>query len=356
MEEEALSDKDYFEKYKSVPSVLRFGKRKEGKIDISICIPTFNRPDLLEECIYSCLNQKPGSLSVEMIVVDNNPETDNENVKLLRRMGRPEICYYQNGSNLGMFGNWNRCIELAQGKWVSLLHDDDLLVPDCFQLWGELLASPKLSSKIAYIKAPAISFAKTPEIAQQHRLGDRIRKRYGTRFYLVRKFDFIVGGNPGRYGMPSCGTLVRRDAAIEIGGYNTDYFWPSNDAFFPVRLFNHGYSIASTVAPFGYYRYAVNASMERETHIGWAQDMVAYRCQAKRLGKAYEKYSRYFEDAQLYFFCQNILKRFVQPCDYEGYFDEVAEVGRIKVKKIRFMLYNIIRGIYKYTLYIRALF
>lgn len=353
---EAVPDKDYFKKYKSVPSVLQFGRRKEGKIDVSICIPTFNRPDLLEECIYSCLNQKPSSLSVEIIVVDNNPEADNDNLNLLRRIDKQEVCYYQNGSNLGMCGNWNRCIELARGKWVSLLHDDDLLAPDCFCLWKKLLASSKFSPKIAYVKTAVIKFTEASDIARQDGIKNKIRKKYGIRFYLVKGFDLIAGGNPGTYGIPSCGMLMRRDAALEIGGYNTEYFCPSDDAFLPVRLFNHGYGVVATIAPFGYYRCAVNASMKRETHIAWVRDMVSYRQQPKRQGGIYERYGRYFEDAQLYFFCQWILREYVPPHDCEGYFDEIEEVCGIKIKKMRFMFYKMIRRIHDYTFYIRALF
>lgn len=354
MKNDIMSCKDYFKKYKTFPSVLKYGEKSAQDIDISVCIPTFDRPDLLEECIRSCLKQKSSRLSIELIVVDNDQKADNDNLKLIQRIGRRDVCYYQNGANLGIFGNWNRCIELARGKWVSLLHDDDLLAPDCFRLWEKLLASPKLSSRTAYIKTQTIMFHGLQEI-KKNGIKNRIRKKYGTRFCFVNKFDFIIEGVPRRYGAPTCGTLLRRDAALETGGYNTECFHPTEDVFFPVRLFDRGYRVAYTVAPFGYYRYAVNMSLKNETHIGWVRDAVDYRYQIKKFGEPYKTYGRYFEDAQLYVLCQNLLKWFVKPCEQEGYFDEVAEVRRIKVKKIRFMLYKIILKVYACSFFVRAL-
>lgn len=356
MKEEIIGCNNYFKKYESIPSILKFGKRNMGKVDISICIPTFRRPDLLEECINSCLNQKANNLSTEIIIVDNNPEPNNDNLKLIQRLGRLEICYYQNEENIGIFGNWNRCIELAKGKWVSLLHDDDLLAPDCFYSWEKLIIFSKVPDRLAYIKVPAVDFVDLQDIIKNSGIKDRIRKRYGIRFYMVNKFDLIAEGVPGKYGMPTAGTLMKRDAVLEIGGYNTEHFFPSEDVFLPVRLFNNGYKIISTIAPLGYYRCAVNESTKKEIHIGWAQDHVAYRCQAKMLGKIWEKYIHFFGDTQLYYACQYILKRYVYPCDYDGYFDDVPEVDKIKIKRGRFFLYKFIRKIHNYTFYIRALF
>ena len=33
----------------------------------------------------------------------------------------------RNQKNIGMFGNWNKCIKEAKGTYVTILNDDDLL-------------------------------------------------------------------------------------------------------------------------------------------------------------------------------------------------------------------------------------
>jgi len=39
------------------------------------------------------------------------------------------VSYHRNEKNLGIGGNWNRCLELAKTEFVTLLHADDVLLP-----------------------------------------------------------------------------------------------------------------------------------------------------------------------------------------------------------------------------------
>lgn len=41
-----------------------------------------------------------------------------------------KIVYYRNEKNLGLFGNWNRCVKLANSEWITFLHSDDMLCED----------------------------------------------------------------------------------------------------------------------------------------------------------------------------------------------------------------------------------
>jgi len=61
-------------------------------------------------------------------VCDNaSPEPGVEEV--VRTVGQGRIGYVRNETNLGMAGNFNRCIDVAETELVSLLHSDDELVP-----------------------------------------------------------------------------------------------------------------------------------------------------------------------------------------------------------------------------------
>jgi GT2 family glycosyltransferase len=63
------------------------------------------------------------------IVCDNaSPEGGAE--ELVRAIGDPRINFHRNATNLGMGGNFNRCIDLAETELVTLLHSDDELMPD----------------------------------------------------------------------------------------------------------------------------------------------------------------------------------------------------------------------------------
>ncbi|MDD0852540.1 glycosyltransferase family 2 protein [Halobacteriovorax sp. GB3] len=95
---------------------------------LSIMIPTFKRPDLIRETIQSALNQDT-DLDFKIVVVDNDIESS-EISKVVSSFDDDRLSYVQNEANLGMFGNWNRCLELCETDWVTILHDDDLLYPD----------------------------------------------------------------------------------------------------------------------------------------------------------------------------------------------------------------------------------
>ena len=92
---------------------------------LSIAIPTFQRFDLLQESLASVF-QRPFGVSFEVLVVDNDPDGDTQAIKAMRHFADHALSYYKNDSNIGMVQNWNRCLELARGDYVTLLHDDDL--------------------------------------------------------------------------------------------------------------------------------------------------------------------------------------------------------------------------------------
>lgn len=123
------SREDCFAKYKDVKSKLMYGKLPEEKTDVSIMIPTYRRADLLKEAIESALNQKT-KYRYTISVIDNDADGDEATDKLMKEYceKHTNILYYRNEQNIGMFGNWNRCIELSRTEWLCMLHDDDMLM------------------------------------------------------------------------------------------------------------------------------------------------------------------------------------------------------------------------------------
>lgn len=101
---------------------------------ISICIPTYNRSDLLRKTLVSVSKQtaKP----YEVMVIDNCSEDDTEAVVKSFR----GILYYRNDYNLGVAGNWNRCIKLASGDFLNILHSDDLISPNWYEEWSKVIS------------------------------------------------------------------------------------------------------------------------------------------------------------------------------------------------------------------------
>jgi len=95
---------------------------------LSICIPTFNRADLLEVCLATVVPQLlPFAHEVECIVSDN--ASSDHTTEVIERFSKTfEIRYFRNHSNIGIIANITRCTsELAEGDYVLLIGDDDAL-------------------------------------------------------------------------------------------------------------------------------------------------------------------------------------------------------------------------------------
>ena len=92
---------------------------------VSICIPTYHRPQLLARAVRSVLAQTYGNF--EIIITDNS-END-ESRDLITTFNEPRIHYFKNPQNIGFLKNIEKVAALATGKYFTVLMDDDLLKP-----------------------------------------------------------------------------------------------------------------------------------------------------------------------------------------------------------------------------------
>ena len=92
----------------------------------SICIPTYNRQEMLCQAIRSALNQSYDNIEV---VVSDNASSD-QTADMVAALNDQRIRYFRNPTNLGAAANWERCVQRASGDYFSWLQDDDLLLPN----------------------------------------------------------------------------------------------------------------------------------------------------------------------------------------------------------------------------------
>jgi glycosyltransferase involved in cell wall biosynthesis len=98
---------------------------------VSICLPTCNRPDLLTECIDSCLAQGYGNL--EIVIGDDSTDARTRQ-RVARRYGdEPRVRYTKNEPPLGQARNVASLFARARGDKILLIHDDDLLTTDAVE-------------------------------------------------------------------------------------------------------------------------------------------------------------------------------------------------------------------------------
>lgn len=98
---------------------------------VSICIPTYNGASYLEACLDSALAQTFPDF--EVLIVDDQSTDQSYQIAQAYATRDPRIRVVRNKHNLGLVGNWNQCILLAQGEWVKFLFQDDILEPNCIE-------------------------------------------------------------------------------------------------------------------------------------------------------------------------------------------------------------------------------
>jgi glycosyltransferase len=224
---------------------------------ITVAIPTFKRSNLLQRAVRSVLSQT-FSGKMEVLVVENPGEetmlgvqTNAERICL--ELADARVRYVRNASNLGMVGNWNRCLDLAMGRWVVILHDDDWLSPHCLELMLALVdANPELrlvgcdgiierEGAIAHLDLRPTSPAKSVRLAP---------------------FHFLLG-NP----FFASGVMMAKETAIALGGFDPDWF-PTMDHLFWLRFCEAG-PCARIQSSLLHYSIGSNASLQPATLVGY---------------------------------------------------------------------------------------
>lgn len=94
----------------------------------SVMIPTYNGTKYLEQTLKSILVQDPGPDEMQIEVVDDCSTKDDPE-ELVKDIGQGRISFFRNPQNVGLLPNWDTCIRRANGHWVHILHQDDIVLP-----------------------------------------------------------------------------------------------------------------------------------------------------------------------------------------------------------------------------------
>ena len=230
-------------------SQIIFESKAENSL-VTIAIPTYKRDEMLVDAIKSALNQNT-NISYNILVVDNNPERNDITEKaMIQYKENPIISYYKNNENYGMIGNWNRLYELAKGKYVVMLHDDDILFPYYLQVMFSLLDETDYQYDLVY---PSFHFS-NERILPTMELPECLKYR------IFKREDYIVR----QWGIPS-GMMILREKFQMTGGFKMDYY-PVGDQEFLYRAL--GFLKGCVIYfPIVFYYIGVNESMNPNTAI-----------------------------------------------------------------------------------------
>lgn len=96
---------------------------------LSICIPTYNRAYYLSNCLNSIIIAKLDLNLKFQVCISDNGSTDNTEEVVKKVKSFIDIKYHKNKKNLGIPRNFLKVVSMADGEFVWLIGDDDLLMP-----------------------------------------------------------------------------------------------------------------------------------------------------------------------------------------------------------------------------------
>lgn len=173
----------------------------KDKTLVSICIPVFNRENLVLEAIKSAQHQT--IRNIEIVVVDNASTDKTYNKVYEESIKDSRIKLFKNNENIGALKNFYRSIELAKSDYVVLLGSDDwlesdfvesrlngfLLYPDISFVSGPIKIYEQINDLNVILKAKY--FYESRIIAYDEIINNFYRKFLISYFCMFKKIDIL---------------------------------------------------------------------------------------------------------------------------------------------------------------------
>lgn len=219
--------------------------RRIGDPIISVCMPVFNGAQYIGASIESVLAQTYQNF--RLIICDNCSTDDTADI--VKKFRDPRLRCIRNEKNLGLVGNQNRCIEVAETKYVTIWHDDDIMMPENLERKVALLEN---NSHVGLV------FSNVERI-------DESGKPYPYIWHEECESDYIEEGltifrkylqTMHRGALFFIGSVVaRKDLMVKAGGFRPDYSPLTCDSALWLRmlLFTHGACLGEPLVKYRQY-------------------------------------------------------------------------------------------------------
>ncbi len=201
---------------------------------LTIVIPTRDRPDFLEKCLRSVYECQTG---IPTVIVSDNSTTDQPAIRVFQ--SKYGFDYVRQSGALNQTAHLNLCLGLASTPWTLILHDDDELYPDCLE---------KVETFLAGCKQIGIVVAGIQHIDEQ---GGILGKWIPKTDSVFRREDGLLRLGLD-WGAAPPGTIYSVAAGRQIGGF-VDVNGAAADYTFALRL-AHSFGVAFFPYLVGRYR------------------------------------------------------------------------------------------------------
>jgi glycosyltransferase involved in cell wall biosynthesis len=184
------------------------GEAMSTHFKVSICLPTCNRPELIAQCLDSCLAQT--HMNLEIVIGDDSKDERTQQLITTQYGDDPRIRYLRNEPPLGQARNVASLFARARGDKILLIHDDDYLVLDGVErlvsLWDR---HPGLE----------VAFADQYEVDQNGHVDLEASRRLNADFHRTQRVEGLQP-QPGQTGLiqmfPNNGWLANADLVKRI--------------------------------------------------------------------------------------------------------------------------------------------
>jgi GT2 family glycosyltransferase len=203
----------------------------EANPRVTVVVVTWQGAHLLGPCLDSLERQ---TLPHEVVVVDN-ASTDGTPGVLA---AYPAVRVVRNATNLGFAGGAHRGLEAARGEWVAFLNNDAVAEPGWL---AALVTAGDADPRVAAVTSQLL-------LADTH--PPRVNNAGVVVLPTLYGADRAAGADPAEvarpaevFGFSGGAALVRRSAAVAVGGFPTRFFLYYEDTDLSWRLRLAGWSI-----------------------------------------------------------------------------------------------------------------
>jgi glycosyltransferase involved in cell wall biosynthesis len=224
---------------------------------VSVIIPTYDRPEYLSQSVTSVLSQTLSDF--ELIICDDASPMVEDVRAVIPDDSR--IRYTRSSRNLGMAANNARGYQLARGRYVAHLDDDDLWTPEYLQRLIQALESRPQCS-LAFCNHMVIDEAGRP-LPRASLWGENKWGRADLKEGVYQPFwDLAVL----QRAIPSShASVIRRDMLTDLAGLpEAGYAW---DLFLTYQAARRGYGAYFIPERLSFYRRHANQTSVPATHI-----------------------------------------------------------------------------------------
>ncbi len=167
---------------------------------ISVCIPTFKRPELLDRCLEAMLGQECRGFSYSLVVVDNDVEQSAREVveKWYARFSASIHYEVEPVQNISLARN--RAIANARGEFIACIDDDEFPEPrwlqEMLEAFSKLPADGVLGPVVSYFEGTPPEWLVKSGLCEKKRFltGALVRQvRYMSTANLMFRRDILEG-------------------------------------------------------------------------------------------------------------------------------------------------------------------